>query len=157
MRVRVMSGKGAPWGCVDRGRNEQPERAKCSCPALLLPQSLLASRSLPGSLPKPGLEGGRVPGPGPGRGGQPRGSSAPALLPASRAPLEEGDPGCRQGSPDLGMERGSETFSLWQLLKHPLLRECRSQLTPGLPATPPSSLIPSCSHLALNLGSGARR
>lgn len=89
------------------------------------------------------------------------GSPGEARLRLFSPPLErrwkEGDPGCRQGSPDLGMERGSETFSLWQLLKHPLLRECRSQLTPGLPATPPSSLIPSCSHLALNLGSGARR
>ena len=92
--VCVCWGRGFTGGVsTEEETSNRPESARCFSPALLLPQSPLASLSLPGSLLRPGLKGGRVPGPGPGPRGQPGRSSAPAPLPAARAQLEGRRPG----------------------------------------------------------------
>lgn len=153
--VRVMSGKGAHWGCVDRGRNEQPGQSVQNAPVLpsCSPRALWQVAPCLAISPIPGWRGAGFR--ALGQAGE--GSPGEAWLPLSSPPLEPGwkedDPGGRQGSRDLGME----TVGVWDFLTL-AVPEASSALrmplpvTPGLPSTPPPSCLPSCRHLALNLG-----
>lgn len=159
IRVRAVPGKGAHWGCVDRGGNEQPGRSVQNAPVLpsCSPGVLRQVAPCPAVSPSRGCRGAGFR--ALGQAGE--GSPGEARLWRPSPPLEprwkEGDPGGRQGSPDLGMERGVGDFLTLAVPEPPPALRMPLAGTPGLPATPPPSCLPSCSHLALNLGSRAGR
>lgn len=133
----VMSGEGVT-GEGSKEETSNPaggRRMLLSCP--LAPPESSGKSLLAWQLPKPGPKGGRVLGPAPGRGGQPRGSSAPAPLRTSRAPQEWGRPGLGAGEPRLGQVEGVWDFPTSAVPEASPALPPSLPVTPGLPATPP--------------------